>query len=701
MNTDLSTFFSPKTIAVIGASRKKGSLGRMLIEKLVHYGYEGAIYPVNPKASSICGLPVSSSIDDLPDAIDLAVILIPKHIVNETMKIIGKKGIKNCIVITAGFKEVGGAGIEREQELIKISKKYDIRFIGPNCMGIINTDPEVRMNCSFSPTEPYRGNIAFISQSGALGVAVLEMAKEIHLGFSLFASTGNKADLKDVDFLRSCENDEKTDVIVFYFESIENTAEFHRLAKKISKKKPILAIKAGRTASGAAAASSHTGALASRDAVSDAFLRACGIIRADSVQEMFDMSQAFASQPLLKGKRIAVLTNAGGPAIMATDAIEQNKLEIAKISKESKIQLRSFLPEEASVKNPVDMIASARHDTYRQAAEILLLDENTDALMIIIVRPPVDTTPKQIAKELSDIRVKYPDKPILCVVMAQADKDVDLAYFRRQNLPVYQYPENAAKTLSKMQQYYLSMEDDQVESVKDLPVEKIMKIIELARVEKRENLKQTETFEIFSLMGLPVPHYDLVKNKQDAIRFWQKLGKPIVMKIEANEIQHKSDIGAVKININSKSEIEQAWQEIISSAKKVTKDIDGIFVQEMVAMGTEIAIGLFDDSNFGKMLMFGLGGIYVEVLKDVAFWPTDISSSEAIKLIDSLKYKQLLEGARGKAVADKKWLAGIIQRIGLLGKHVDDIAEMDINPFSINTDDSDSLILDGRIRIKI
>jgi acetyltransferase len=698
MSSKLDKFFHPAQIAVIGASRKKGSLGRTLIEKLLRYGYEGAIYPVNPKAEAILGLPVVPEIEKLPSGIDLAVVQVSKHLVLESLARLGKKGISRVIIITAGFKEVGGEGIEREKEVVAVARKYGMDIIGPNCMGIINTSSH--LNCSFSPTDPYTGNVAFISQSGALGVAILEMAREMHLGFSVFASTGNKAVLKDVDFLEYCEHNEETKAIVLYMESIEETEKFALAAKRISKHKPIIAIKAGRTASGAKAASSHTGALASSDKVSDAFLKYCGIIRADTVQEMFDLSQAFASQPLMRGDRVAVLTNARGPAIMATDAIESNKLKLADFSVETRERLKTVLPEEASIKNPVDMIASADHNLYEKSAEIILADENVDALLTIIVRPPNESTPNSIAEHLSRVREKFPDKPFLAVVMAQTGRDVDLGLFREYGLPVYKYPQSAARTLRKMKQYYdMHLVPETKEPDFSIDRDGIAAIFNRAEKENRNFLYQSEVFDIFSSMDLPVPRYVFAADVEKAVDFWREKKIPVVMKIESCEIQHKSDIGGVKVNLNSEEDIRSAWDKIMASGRKYTKNIRGAFLQDMEKIGTEMALGLFNDPNYGKMVMLGLGGIMVELLKDVVFHPLNVSLPEAEKMIEQLKFKRLLEGFRGKIPVHKPWLAEVIVKLSMLGKEFPQIAEMDINPLSVQHDDKDSVILDGRIRI--
>jgi acetyl coenzyme A synthetase (ADP forming)-like protein len=695
-------FFYPQSIAVIGASRKPGSLGKMLIDKLLAYGYQGGIYPVNPKATAIAGLPVYQQIEQLPANLDLAIILVPKQFVHDSVEALGKHGIKSVIVITAGFKETGPEGAIREKQLLDIIHRYNMKMVGPNCMGVINTDPSLTMNASFSPTEPFAGNIAFISQSGALGVAVLEMAKEMHLGFSLFASVGNKSDLVDADFIEYCGQHAQTKVITMYMESIDNPEKFKSIAAEITKDKPVIAIKSGRTSSGAKAASSHTGALASSDRISDAFLQSCGVIRADNLKEMFDLAQVFSTQPPLKGKKIGVVTNAGGPAIMATDAIEENGLELAELSEKSLAALAGILPEEAAFHNPVDMLASADHKTYQGVVKILQNDTNVDAIVAIIVRPPVDTTPAKIATEIAALKLVDDQKPIVAVVMAAADEEVNLSYFRSKNIPVYQYPENAANSLRQFHNYYTRNIGFEQPDRPNLNMIAIRDILTGAKNAGRSHLLQAETFTLFEAMDFPVPQWKLCRSATEAIDFWQHIQQPIVMKIESEQIQHKSDTGGVQINLNSANDIRIAWDDIMRNCLHFATEeqIEGIFVQAMAAgKSTEIAMGIVTDSNYGKMIMLGLGGIFIEVLKDVVFWPAQINGNEALAMIEKLKFKQILEGARGLPAVDKIWLSGMLIKLGYLAQQCPEIEELDINPLKAAETATASFVLDGRIRI--
>lgn len=700
----LDGFFEPQSIAIIGASTREGNLGWMFFTALQKYGYTGKLYPINPKAPEINGVACYPSIEALPETPDLTVVLVRKDLAVEAVKSCGEKGIKNIIMITAGFKEVGGEGVEREKRLMEVVRQYDMRMIGPNCMGIINTDPRFSMNASFSPTEPYVGNVAFVSQSGALGVAVLEMCKALRLGFSIFISEGNKADLNDSDFLEYLENHENTQVITLYQESIEDADRFRKITSRISRKKPIIALKAGRSASGARAASSHTGALASSDKATDALFKQCGILRAESVEELFEYSLAFSNQPVPRGKRVAVITNAGGPAILATDAIEANGLEMAPLTDDTQAKLREFLPEEAAVRNPVDMIASATEQTYRDTLKTVIKDPNVDAVMVIIVRPPVNTTPRMIAEAFRDVVEKNKRKPIFIVLMAAHDDSCGLDVFQEMKLPVYAYPESAAKALGVMVQY---------QEWKSRPAGKIGKygagknalssIFEQARAEGREYLSAPEVFNVLKTYDFPLPFVKLVQSADEAVDAFRELGKPLVLKIESPDIVHKSDIGGVKVGLNSEEAIRAGFDEIMQNTLKVTSGdrISGILVQEMVSRGREVALGMNRDANYGPMIMFGIGGVFIEALKDVSFRIAPVTDTDAREMIREIRGHKLLQDFRGEPAVNEAVLVETIQRLSHLALDWPEILEMDLNPLKVTDQADECKIVDARIRIRL
>ncbi|UCF62700.1 MAG: acetate--CoA ligase family protein [bacterium] len=701
---DLNPFFKPKSIAIIGASRKAGSLGQVFFEKLLHYGYRGTIYPVNPQTTEINGIHCYPSVENLPEIPDLAIILVRKELAIEATESCAKKGIKHLVMITAGFREIGGEGIKREKQLLKLIRKYKIRLIGPNCMGIINTDPAICMNASFSPTEPYQGNVAFISQSGALGVAVLEMSKLLHLGFSVFVSEGNKADLVDHHFLQFLDGHEPTKVITLYLESIEESDLFRQIAQKLAKKKPIIALKAGSSSSGASAAASHTGALASSDLATEALFEQAGIIRTQTLSQLFDLAIAFSNQPLPAGKRVAVMTNAGGPAILATDAIERNELSMAKLMDKTIQELRNILPEEASVNNPVDMIASANEITYQRTLTALLKDSQVDAVMIIIVRPPINTTPMMIAEKFKELLQNKSNKPIFVVLMAEKDRDCGLAIFQELGLPIYDYPESAAYGLAKMAEY-AEWKKKPASKVKKITVDKasLTYIFEAAAAENRQFLKTSEIMTILSAYKFPVALGKLIQAPEEAIQFYETMKNPVVLKIESEDIIHKSDSGCVRINLKDVREIRQAYEDIMQKALKISRPekIGGMVVQEMVQGKVEIALGMNRDPNYGPLLMFGMGGIFVELYRDVCFRLAPITERDAREMIRNTRAFQLLQGFRGSEPIDLEVIADSLIRLSQLSTDWPEISEMDLNPFVVAPQLKNCKIVDARIKIHV
>lgn len=704
MLMELAGFFQPRSIAIIGASRKEGSLGRVFFDNLLNYGFTGKIYPVNPKAPEVSGITCYPSIASLPEVPDLTIVMVRKELALEAVKMCGKKGIKNIIMITAGFREVGGEGTDREKQLMELVRSYQMRMMGPNCMGVINTDPQVRLNGSFSPTEPYRGNVAFVSQSGALGVAVLEMSKALRLGFSIFVSEGNKADLLDADFLEYLHSHEKTGVVALYLESIEDASRFRTAALTVSRRKPVIAVKAGRSASGAQAASSHTGALASSDVATDALFKQCGILRANSIEELFEFSLGFSNQPILSGKRLAVITNAGGPAILATDAIERSGLEMARLSDASHRQLRSFLPEEAALHNPVDMIASANEDTYRDTLEIVVQDKNVDAVMVIIVRPPVNTTPRMIAEGFRNILPKIHRKPVFVVLMAQQDESCGLEVFQEINLPVYAYPESAARSIAAMLAYQ-EWRKQPVGKVKKYSIQRngLQHIFEAATADHREHLNSQEIETLLTAYGLPVPRSAVVQSAEEAVSFSRHLKKPVALKIESNDIVHKSEVGAVRVNLEQAEAIGRAFDEIMNNSLNVTtgNNILGMFVQEMVTGGREVGLGMTRDPNYGPLIMFGMGGVFIEIFKDVSFRVAPVTDRDAREMIKSIQSFPILQGVRGEAGVDLEMVEDAIQRLSQLALDWPQISEMDLNPFIVSADKTQCKVADARIRIDL
>jgi len=695
----LDKILRPKSIVVIGASRKEGSLGRMFLEAILRMNYTGKIYPVNPKAETIGSLTVYPSVGELPEKPDLGIILLPYQYVNSSLVELGEHGIRNVIVISAGFREIGGAGVEREKELLRTASEYNMSFLGPNCMGIFNTDPSVSFNGTFSPILPKPGHVAYISQSGALGVAILELSAHTDLGFSVFVSTGNKADISDHDVLNFLVDDSNTRVITLYLESIHRPDEFRASCSKLSALKPVLAVKAGRTDSGVKAASSHTGALANPEHIIGGFFKQCGVIRKDSLEELFDAARALAAQPLPGGPRVAVLTNAGGPAILASDALERNGLKLAELLPVTITRLRTFLPEEAATSNPVDMIASADHSTYHQALEVILNDPGVDSVLIIIVKPPVNTTPERIISALENL-IHNCSKPILTTLMAQRDASAGLPLFEKLQIPVYAYPESAAKALASMWEYQqIQQRFRKSEAIVIRPAEK--QRLDLEGMSHTEQVSVGDLFRLLENYSIPSAPYLLTSDAGECIRFRQAQGGKIVLKIANEQIIHKTDEGFLRLHLDSDEALRDAFNQMNSSAaQKLPAGVKPRFLaQKQLPGGLEFVIGGKHDAVFGLVIMVGLGGIFVEVLKDVSFRIAPVNVYEAKEMLAELRSQHMMNGFRGFPAIDRDAFAFIISQFSLLLAEHDEILEMDLNPLIWSAAENRAIVVDARATV--
>lgn len=701
---NLKALFEPKSVAVIGASRNVQTVGYAILHNLIEGKFKGRIYPVNPKVDELEGLKCYHSILEIPEPIDLAVIIIQSKFVPETMQQCAQKGVQAAIVISAGFKEVGGEGVVLEKEVAQIAKDAGICVLGPNCLGSINTDPFVSVNASFSKDMPKAGNIAFISQSGAFCTAILDYAKGENIGFSKFVSMGNKADINEIDFLKYLKDDPKTDVILLYLEDIIKGKEFIEIARQITtdpvKPKPILALKSGRTAQGAKAAASHTGSLMGSDEVYNALFKQAGIVRVDSAEEMFDFAVAFAYEPVPKGNRVVIVTNAGGPGIMATDACVKEGLEIAELDKSTKDTLRPVLPAAASVANPVDVIGDATHERYEKALEIIAKDSNVDSVFIII-------TPQSMTdcKEIADVIVEFDSKtdlPVIVSFMGAVDVDAGAKVLENNQIPNYRFPEAGATALGAMCRFrqWLNRPQTQLRSF-TADHEWANRIIEEARKEGRNVLPIHQSMEIFKAYGLPVPPFALASSEADAVAKAKTIGYPVVLKIVSPQAVHKVDMGGVELNLKSDDEVKLAYQRIVNGLKShyANAQIEGVFVQAMAQKGKEVILGMNRDKRFGPVLMFGLGGIYVEVLKDVVFRLAPLQEMDAKNMIEAIKTYSLLKGVRGEKPVDIEAVSECLQRLSQLSCDQPSIMEMDINPLFVYTQGQGAAVLDARIVI--
>jgi acetyl coenzyme A synthetase (ADP forming)-like protein len=691
----LDPVFSPRSIAVIGASRRRDSIGFALLHNLIANQFSGALYPVNPGAQAIHSLKCYPNIGAIPDPIDLAVILVPRDKVLPAVDECIAKGVRGLVVITAGFSETGEEGARREKELRERVRAAGVRMIGPNCMGVINTDAEISLNATFAPTPARRGSIGFVSQSGALGVAILNVAQDLGIGLTQFASMGNKADVSGNDLLVHWEDDPETRVIAMYLESFGNPRRFTEIAKRVTRKKPILVVKSGRTAEGARAASSHTGAIAGTDVTVSAFLDQCGVLRANTIEELFDVARALDRCPLPQGFRVGIVTNAGGPAIMATDACVNLGLHMADLSEETRAGLRAFLPPEASVANPVDMIASATAESYRRTLAAVLDDPEVDMALAINVTPLL-SSPIDILEAVGEV-ARDRTKPVLAVMMA-TDEFYERVKEATDLPPVYRFPESAARAMFLLARYAAWVRRPEEAAVPDFPVDDAAVAAILDRVPEGY-LDPADAFRILDLYGIPLARWRMVGSREEALAAAREIGFPVVLKAVASDLVHKSDVGAVQVDLRDEAELGRALDRAAESVAGAGHRIDGWLVQEMARGGHEVIYGITTDPRFGPLLMFGLGGKYVEVFQDVRFGVLPLGRGEAEDMIRGIRGFKLLEGVRGEAGADLDLLAEILLRLAQLSKRHPRIQELDINPFLAGPSRDRARALDVRIRL--
>jgi len=700
LESNIRYLFVPKSVAVIGAAREPYKVGHSVVKNLLNHGYKGKIYPVNPKADEILGLKVYKSVLDIPDDVDLAVIAVKASIVPLVLEECGKKGVKAAIVISAGFKEIGVEGAKLEKLVVNIAKKYDIALQGPNCLGTIDT--YTPLNASFASNMPYKGNIAFISQSGALCTAILDWSLKEKIGFSKFVSLGNKAVLDEIDFMEEIAKDDNTKVILVYIESIEDGEKFLKLMPEITKKKPVIVVKGGVSEEGARAASSHTGALAGSFVAYETAFRQTGVIAASSVSDLFDFAAAFSTQPIPKGPRVAIVTNAGGPGILATDACVREGLKLAKFSTETINRLKEKLPPMANIYNPIDVIGDAKADRYYYAMDVALSDDNVDSL-IVLLTPQAMTEPLETARKIIEIKEKYPEKPVLAVFMGGPDVDEAIKFLKENKVPTYQFPDNAVRALSALAKYgeYLKRPVDKPVVFNDVDKEKVKEIIERVRNDGRVVLLGNEAAQIVHAYGIPVPKIMLAKNESEAVQIANELGYPVVLRIASPQILHKSDIGAIAINIKNAEEVKQKFREILENAKHYAPHakIYGIEIYPLAPKGKEMIVGVSKDPQFGHLIMFGLGGIYVNFLKDVSFGLAPLSEREAREMIQRTKAYTLLSGIRGEKPSDIKSIIEILLRISQLVVDFPEIAEIDINPLFVYDEGKGALALDVKMAL--
>ncbi len=696
-------FFHPRAVAVVGASREVGSLGYRTLHALVSNRFDGPVYAVNPHATHVGSFPAYRSMRDLPPGVDLAVLLVPKQFVLAAVDDCAAAGVRALVVITAGFAETGPEGRALQDTLLERVRHHGMRMVGPNCMGLLNADPAVRLNASFSPVFPPSGNVAMSSQSGALGLAVLATAQDLGIGMSSFVSVGNKADVSGNDLLQYWEDDERTDVVLLYVESFGNPRRFARIARRVGRRKPIVAVKSGRTGAGKRAAGSHTAALAGSDAAVDALFHQTGVIRAATLEEMFDLALVLSSQPLPKGPRVAILTNAGGPGILCADACEGNGLSISPLSTEVRARLNALLPAEASTQNPVDMIASAGPDQYREATRILLDAEEVDILVVIYAPiEAADLAPVEAAIHQAVASVAR-RKPVLTCMMGEGGRGAPRQL--RQGIPCYIFPEAAARALGRVAQYarWRAAPPGVLPATLEGGLGAARDFVRGVRAAQGAGwLSMSQAWRVLELAGLPVPPGELATSAQEAVEIAARLGGAVALKLASRQIVHKTDVGGVELGLVDAQAVRAAYERMLArvAALDASAQLDGVWVQPMLSGGVEVMVGMTEDPVFGPVVAFGLGGIHVEVLQDVVFRVTPLTDRDAAEMVRGIRGRRLLEGYRGHPPADVDAIEQVLVRISQLVDEVPEIDDLDLNPLLAMPPGQGCALIDARIRLR-
>ncbi len=695
----LEGFFDPRTVAVVGASRQKGKVGHEIVANLVRGGFGGAVYPVNPKADEVEGLRCYPDLKSIETPPDLAVVSVPAKAVSAVIRECGQVGCKSAIVITAGFKETGDEGRRLEEELSQTARRAGVRIIGPNCLGVLV--PGKKLNASFGGDLPEAGGIGYVSQSGALLTAILDSAKASGIGFSMLVSIGNKADLDELDVLEALYNHEDTSVIAGYLESVTDGKSFLRLAEEISHRKPILLLKAGGTTAGARAASSHTGSMAGSETAYEVVFQRAGIVRCDSIKTQFDYAQAFAYQSLPRGTRVAIVTNAGGAGIMATDAVERQELRFAKFSDETLTKLSENLPAAANVNNPVDILGDALADRYEFAMDAVLSDENVD-VVVVLLTPQAMTDCSGSARAAVAASRRHEDKPVLACFLGGEKVAEAAGILRDGGVPPYDSPESAVRTIKVMHDY-VRWRSRPKRVVRLFPVNrhKVEKIITRHIRENIREVGEAEAKAVLEAYGFVTPKGAIATTADQAANVADQLGYPVVMKIWSPDIVHKTDVGGVRIGLRNAREVHDAFDLMMYRVPKQAPEADvlGVLLQEQVSAGKEVILGMHRDPNFGPLLMFGMGGTMVEVLRDVSFHLAPLTPEEAREMLARTRTYQLLQGVRGEEGVDIDAVAEGLRRVSQLVTEFPQIEEMDINPYVVGPPGTTSVAVDARMSV--
>jgi acetyl coenzyme A synthetase (ADP forming)-like protein len=677
----IARLLSPRSIAVIGASRDAGTIGREIFRNLLEYDFHGAVYPVNRAASSVAGVRAYPSVLDIPDVVDLAIVAVPAAAVPQVVDECAQRRARGVVIITAGFAEVGPSGEAGQRELVSVARRNGMRIVGPNCLGVVNTAPDVRMNATFAPAAPVSGNVGFSSQSGGLGIELMARAGELGLGISEFVAVGNKADVSGNDLLQHWEEDARTEVILLYLESFGNPRKFARLARRISRMKPIVAVKSGRTIAGSRAASSHTAALASPDVAVDALFRQAGVIRVDTLEDLLGAAMVLAHQPLPKGRRVAIVSNAGGPGILATDACADAGLEVPELSEDTQARLREFVAADASVRNPIDLVAGATADDFGRALGVVIDDASIDAV-IVIFTPPLVTRADDVAEAIAAASATAGEVPIVACFLGRSGTPQELrGSGTRRTIPSFAFPEDAARALGRA----ADLADRRRTPIGEVPVFPDVDVdaahalvaAELAAHPEGAWLDAERAQSLLTAFGIRVAKTRIAHSVEDAQRAAADLGYPVALKAAAPELVHKSDVGAVALDLRDAAAVERAFADM---SARLGAAAESVIVQSMVHPGVETIVGCTHDRAFGPLVLFGMGGVTAELTADHSLRIVPLTTEDAREQVRSLRSSPLLFGYRGSTPVDVTALEELLLRVGILADEVPEVAEMDLNP---------------------
>jgi acetyltransferase len=692
----LQSLLQPHSIAVIGASRRQATIGNRLFHNLLQQEFKGVVYPVNPNAEAVASVKTVPSVHDISGEVDLAIVIIPTDEVNQVIEQCGQKGMGSVVVISAGFGEIGAEGQKSQDVVLETCRRYGMRLVGPNCMGIINADPAVNMNATFSSVFPRFGNIALGTQSGALGLAILEYARDLNIGLSTFVSIGNRADVSSNDLLQYWAEDPATDVILLYLESFGNPRKFARIARSITLNKPIVVVKSGRTLAGSRAATSHTGALATAEVASEALFAQTGMIRVDTLEELFDVANMLSQQPIPSGRRVVILTNGGGPGILTADACAERGLELPALSDKTLSGLKKFLSSRASFANPVDMTAEASADEYNQALRLLVQDDNIDIVIVIFI-PPIVTQAEAVASAIRTVAPEYRrrSKALVASFMGSRGASIELGS-----------AEATATAIAKACEYndWVKKQKGRIPEVVNIDSRKASQIV-ISALEKSTArplwLNASSVTGLLDAYGIRLAQSRTATTAEEAVKAAGDIGFPVVMKLIADTIVHKTEVGGVTLDLRSEKEVEQSFVQIRQRLAAMRRDneMQGVMVQRMISGGIEIIIGVTQDPSFGPLIMFGMGGIHTELFKDVTFRIHPLNDVDAHEMVRSVKAYQLLEGWRGAKASDIKSIEELLLRVSAMVEELPQMAELDLNPVKVLDVDNGYVVVDARVML--